>query len=96
MINKELLEMYAKKLMFKMNDEEYNTLEEEFDIILKQMDLIGKIENIKEVVPMTYPFENFDVSLREDEIDNTITTEELLINVKDKERNQIRVPKVVE
>ena len=50
MINKELLEMYAKKLMFKMNDEEYVTLEEEFKIILKQMDLIGKIENIKDVI----------------------------------------------
>lgn len=96
MINKELLEMYAKKLMFKMNDEEYVTLEEEFKIILKQMDLIGKIENIKDVEPMTFPFINEDVSLREDEIDNTITTEDLLLNVKDKERNQVKVPKVVE
>ena len=96
MINKELLEMYAKKLMFKMNDEEYVTLEEEFKIILKHMDLIGKIENIKDVEPMTFPFINEDVSLREDEIDNTITTEDLLLNVKDKERNQVKVPKVVE
>ena len=96
MINKDLLEMYAKKLMFKMQDEEYITLEEEFDIILKQMDLIGKIDNIKDVEPMTFPFINEDVSLREDEIDNTITAEDLLLNVKDKERNQVKVPKVVE
>lgn len=96
MINKQLLEMYAKKLMFKMNEEEYATLEEEFDIILKQMDLIGKIENIKDVEPMTFPFINEDVSLREDEIDNTITTEDILLNTKEKERNQVRVPKVVE
>lgn len=96
MINKELLEMYAKKLMFKMNDEEYATLEEEFDIILKQMDLIGKIENIKDIEPMTFPFINEDVSLRDDEIDNTITTEDILLNAKEKERNQVRVPKVVE
>ncbi len=96
MINKELLEEYAKKLMFKMNDEEYKTLEEEFNIILKQMDLIGKIKNIKEVKPMTYPFINTDATLREDEIDNTITTTDLLLNAKEKERNQIKIPKVVE
>ena len=96
MINKELLEEYAKKLMFKMNDEEYKTLEEEFNIILKQMDLIGKIKNIKEVKPMTYPFINTDATLREDEIDNTITTADLLLNAKEKERNQIKIPKVVE
>ena len=96
MINKELLEEYAKKLMFKMNDEEYKTLEEEFNIILKQMDLIGKIKNIKEVKPMTYPFINTDATLREDEIDNTITTTDLLQNAKEKERNQIKIPKVVE
>ena len=96
MINKDLLELYAKKLMFKMNDDEYATLEEEFNIILKQMDLIGNIDNIKDIEPMTFPFINEDASLREDVIDNTITTEELLLNVKEKERNQVKVPKVVE
>lgn len=96
MINKELLELYAQKLMFKMNDDEYITLEEEFDIILKQMDLIGNIDNIKDIEPMTFPFINEDATLREDVIDNTITTQELLLNAKQKERNQVKVPKVVE
>ena len=96
MITKELLEQYAEKLMFKMNDEEYKTLEEEFKTILKQMDLIGEINEIKDVKPMTFPFRNEDVSLREDEIDNTIDTKELLINAKEYERNQIKIPKVVE
>ena len=96
MITKELLESYAKKLMFEMNDEEYETLEEEFKIILKQMDLIGKIDNISNIEPMTFPFINEDVSLREDEIDNTMTTRELLENVKVSERNQVSIPKVVE
>lgn len=96
MITKELLEQYAEKLMFKMNDEEYKTLEEEFKTILKQMDLIGEINEIKDVKPMTFPFRNEDVSLREDEIDNTMDTKELLINAKEYERNQIKIPKVVE
>ena len=46
MIEKEKLEMYAEKLLFKMNDSEYETLQQEFEVILKQMDLIGKIEGI--------------------------------------------------
>lgn len=96
MITKELLEQYAEKLMFKMNNEEYKTLEEEFKTILKQMDLIGEINEIKDVKPMTFPFRNEDVSLREDEIDNTMDTKELLINAKEYERNQIKIPKVVE
>ena len=57
MITRDNLELYAKKLMFEMNDDEYKTLENEFDVILKQMDLIGKIEDIDDVSPMTFPFE---------------------------------------
>ena len=44
MIAKEKLKDYANKLMFDMNDEEYTTLQEEFDIILKQANLIWKIK----------------------------------------------------
>ena len=46
MIEKEKLKKYAKLLMFDMNEDEYTTLQEEFDIILKQMDLIANIPNI--------------------------------------------------
>ena len=41
MVTKELLKSYANKLMFDMDDSEYETLLKEFDVILKQMDLIG-------------------------------------------------------
>ena len=57
MIEKEKLQMYAEKLFFRMNDEEYTTLQQEFDVILKQMDIIDKIEGISSVEPMTFPFE---------------------------------------
>ena len=46
MITKEKLKNYANKLMFDMNDEEYETLQKEFDVVLKQMDLIGNIEDM--------------------------------------------------
>ena len=68
MITRDVLDNLAKKLMFKMNDEEYKTLENEFDVILKQMEFIDKIDGIEEVTPMTSPFElNLDDDyLRED------------------------------
>ncbi len=35
MIEKEKLKQYANKLMFDMDDSEYQTLQEEFEVILK-------------------------------------------------------------
>lgn len=96
MIEKEELRVLARKLMFEMNDEEYNTLQKEFDVILKQMDLISKIDNISDIEPMTYPFELTSVSLREDVVDNLLTSEDILLNVKSSDKNQVKVPKVVE
>ena len=57
MITKDTLEKLAKKLMFEMNDDEYKTLEDEFKIILKQMDFIDNIKDIDDVEAMTYPFD---------------------------------------
>ncbi len=96
MITKELLKDYANKLMFDMKDEEYQTLLKEFDVILKQMDLISNIEGINQVEPMTFPFELQDVELRKDENIRTITKEDALSNTDSKMGNEIRVPKVVE
>ena len=95
MIEKEKLKSYANKLMFDMDDSEYKTLQEEFDIILKQMDLIGKIEGIEKVKPMTFPFVNSDVKLREDEVGDYLTVSEVLENAKHQVNDQVKVPKVV-
>ena len=95
MIEKEKLKSYANKLMFDMNEDEYKTLQEEFDIILKQMDLIGKIEGISEVSPMTFPFVNSDVCLRDDEVIDYLTVGEVLENCKHQVDDQVKVPKVV-
>ena len=83
MITRDVLDNLAKKLMFKMNDEEYKTLENEFDVILKQM---------------TFPFElNLDDDyLREDVYKNEIDFNDMVINVKDYDDNRVKVPKVVE
>ncbi len=96
MMDKDKLKEYANKLMFDMKDEEYKTLQEEFDTILKQMDLIGKIDNISEVEPMTFPFVIYDKELREDEIGDYLTVGEVLDNAKQQVDDQVKVPKVVE
>lgn len=98
MITRDVLDKLAKKLMFKMNEEEYQTLESEFDIILKQMEYIDKIDGIENVNPMTFPFdlELDDNDLREDICNNEIDFNDMVINVKDYDDNRIKVPKVVE
>lgn len=96
MITKEKLKNYANKLMFDMNDEEYETLQKEFEVIIKEMDLIGNIENIGDVEPMTFPFELDSVELRNDEDSRNIEIEDALSNTGSKKGREIRVPKVVD
>ena len=96
MIEKEKLQKYARLLMFEMKDEEYETLQKEFDIFLKQMDLIGQIEGIDKVEPMTFPYKNTDVSLRSDEEGDYLTVGEVLSNAKQIVDDRVKVPRVVE
>lgn len=96
MIEKEKLKDYANKLMFDMDDSEYSVLQDEFETILKQMDLIDNIPNIESVSPMTFPFKNMDVSLREDEVGDYLTISEVLENAKHQVNDQVKVPKVVD
>ena len=94
-ITRDNIQDYALKLMFRMKDEEFDTFEKEFETILKHMDLIGQIDGIEKVEPMTFPFINKDVKYRKDEPINTITTEEAVENAKDVVYDEVKVPKVV-
>ena len=93
-MDKDRLKELASNLMFDMEDSEYETLSKEFEVILKQMDIISHIDGIEDVEPMHFPFP-IDSFLREDEVSDMITTEEVLENAKEKETNQVKVPKVV-
>ena len=95
MIEIEKLKDYANKLMFDMNEEEYKTLQDEFEVILKQMDLIGQIPDIDKVSPMTFPFKLEEASLREDEVGDYLTVSEVLENSHHQVNDQVKVPKVV-
>ena len=95
-MNKETLVMLANKLMFTMEDSEYDTLLKEFDTMIKQMDLIGKIKGIEKVEPMSYPFPLEDVCLRDDEVVDELEIDEILQNSGSTLYNQVKLPKVVE
>lgn len=95
-VTKKDLKEYAEKLMFRLEDEQYDTLLKEFDIILEQMKLIENIKEIDEIEPMTFPFELNNVLPREDEFTETIDTEMALSNAKQKIGTEVKVPRVVE
>ena len=95
MVTKEKLKDYAGKLMFNMDDAGYDRTLEEFETIEKHMALIGEIDGIDNVEPMTFPYVIYHASLREDEAKDCLTNEEVLANAKEAKANQVKVPKVV-
>ena len=95
-MDKEELRKLANKLMFTMDESEYDTLSFEFDVILKQMELIGKIENISDVEPLIYPVLPDNVTMREDKVVDELDIDEILTNCGDTLYNQVKLPKVVE
>lgn len=94
-ITRENIQDYALKLMFKMKDEEFDSFEKEFETIVKQMDLISKIDGIEKIEPMTFPFRNTDARLRKDEATSTLTTDDAIKNAKETIYDEVKVPKVV-
>lgn len=94
-INKKILKEAANKLMFDMSDEQYETLVNEFDVILNQMSLLDEIDGIESVTPMTFPFEVKTDFLREDVASEPLSRDEALKNATDVVDGQIRLPKVV-
>ena len=94
-INKETLKTAANKLMFDMSEEQYNHLLNEFDVIVSQMNLIGKIEGVDNATPMTFPFDVTSTKLREDEATTPLERDVALKNAKDVVDGQIRLPRVV-
>lgn len=86
----------AKRLLFDMSDSEYETLLKEFDVITKQMDIIGSDKSLDILEPMVFPFECTTSYLREDEPAEPLPREVALRNSKRKIGGQIRLPKVVQ
>ena len=91
----EELKDLANRLKFDMKEEEYVTLQEEFEVVLSQMEVLGEIEGADEVAPMTFPFIYESIGLRDDEPGEILTKEEVLKNASDVSYDQVRVKKVI-
>ena len=94
--NKEILKDAAHRLLFDMSEEEYDTLLDEFSIIIKQMNVIGEHPEIDNFEPMTFPFDSTTDYLREDIPFTPLTKTEALRNANNKVGGQIKLPKVVQ
>ena len=93
---KEKIDKYANDLLIGLTDEERTMIQEEFDTIEKNMDLINKIPDIKDIEPLSYPFEMYVDDLREDSDEGEkIDIDELLSNCDVVEGREVEVPKVV-
>ena len=94
-ISVEKLHELALRLKFRMSEEEYVTLQDEFDVLLKQMELLGDIENIDDVKPMVFPFEATTLGMREDEVKDQLDKEDVLKNAAEVQNDMVKVQKVV-
>jgi len=94
--NISVLKDAARRLLFDMSESEYETLLKEFDIVTKQMNIIGSNHEIDKYEPMSFPFECTTSYLREDVPAEPLSREEALRNSKRKIGGQIKLPKVVQ
>ena len=94
-INLDVLRDAANRLLFDMSDEEYRTLLEEFGVLTRQMETIGRIEGLENYEPMTFHFDCETDYLREDEPETPLPREEALRNAGSVQDNEIKLPKVV-
>ena len=91
----DLLKKCANNLMFDMSDSQYTVLLKEFDVLTKQMEVLGEIDGVNNVEPMTFPYPVYTTYLREDVAASPLSKKEVLRNAKDVEDGQIKLPKVV-
>jgi aspartyl-tRNA(Asn)/glutamyl-tRNA(Gln) amidotransferase subunit C len=87
---------YADKLLMGLNDDEAETILNEFSVIDENINQINEIEGLENIEPATSPFDLYVASLREDTPEDSVPADELLKNTKDKVDREIRVPKVVD
>lgn len=90
----EYFKKLAHDIMFDLNDTEVCELQDEFKELLEQIEVLDKI-NTDNVEEMIYPFEAETVFLREDKVENVISQEDALSNVKSAKAGHVHVPKVV-
>ena len=92
---KEMVDDYANKLYIGLTDEENKMVLDEFEIIDKTCDIVNNIPDIEKVMPMTHALDDFNVTLREDEVKSEIDIDDLLSNCDVVDDREVEIPKVV-
>ena len=90
----EYFKKLAHDIMFDLKDDEVSELQEEFKVLLQQIELLDGIDT-EGVEEMIYPFEAETTFLRGDSVDNVISQDAALANVKSVKAGHVHVPKVV-
>ena len=90
----EYLRALASDLRFELSDAEVEELKERFERLERQIAQFEKVDT-ENVEPMIYPFEAPTSYLREDVVDEVLSQNEVLANVKDARMGHVHVPKVV-
>ena len=93
-MDKKAIKEYAEHLMFKLSDDEIDSIDKDFEVLNAQLDLLNHIDT-EGVEEMIYPFEVKTSYLREDIGDHVISQEEALKNAPKVKEGHIVVPKVV-
>ena len=94
-LNKETLKIAADKMLFEMEEKQYDTLLSDFALILKQMEVYNDIPGLDDATPMVFPYEIISSYLREDVATEPLSRDDVLKNAGDIENNQIKLPKVI-
>lgn len=91
----ELVSDLAAKLQIGLSPEENQMVLDEFAIIDSDLSKVDSFDNIKEIEPMTHCLDDFECSLREDEVKSSVKIEDALRNCDKTEGREVEVPKVV-
>ena len=94
-ISKEVLKAIANNLMFDMTDEEYESVLVDFELFLKQVELINEVPDVDLAEPMVFPYDISSNFLRDDVPGTPLALEDVLRNAPETEDGQIKLPKVV-
>ncbi len=84
----------AHQLMFDLSDAEVRDIENEFNTLLKQMDLMNAIDT-DGVEPQVYCFDDETTFIRDDQVSNVFTQQQALANAPKVRDGHFVVPKVV-
>lgn len=92
-ITKKDVEKIAELARLKFTDDELENFTPQMNEILSYMDKLNELDT-QNVKPLSHPVEQTNV-FREDELKNSISTEEALKNAPDKTETHFKVPKVI-